>query len=142
MVARQDWLFGVQAKLDISANELKNTSVAFGRLTPEYTIHTYTNDGREFGASLYHKVHKNLELGAQLGWTVGDENPRWGLATKYRVNPDLFVRAKVDNKSQVALAVTHSLSSDLALTLSKQFALLSAPDVSFKIGAGIEYTPK
>jgi len=142
VVARQDWLFGVQAKVDIAANDLKNTSVAFGRLTPDYTIHTYTNDGREFGASLYHKVHKNLELGAQLGWTVGDESPRWGLATKYRVNQDLFFRAKVDNKSQVALAVTHSLSPDLSLTLSKQFALLSAPDVSFKIGAGIEYSPK
>jgi hypothetical protein len=142
VVARQDWLFGVQTKFDISSNELKNSSIAFGRLTPEYAIHTYTNDGRDFGASLYHRVHKNLELGTQLGWTVGEQNVRYGFASKYRVNNDLFVRAKIDNKSNVAVAATHALSPDLSLTFTTQFALVNAPEVTNKFGVGIEYTPK
>ena len=78
---------GVQTKFDISTNELKGTSFAFGRQTRDYTIHTFTNDGKEFGASVFHAVHKNVELGAQLGWNVGDQNVRFGLASKYRLNP-------------------------------------------------------
>lgn len=142
VVARQEWLFGLQTKFDVSTNELKNSSVAFGRLTPAYAVHTYTNDGKEFGASLYHRVHKNLELGTQLGWTQGENNVRYGLASKYRLNNDLWLRAKVDNKSQVALAATHDLSPDVKLTFSTQFALLAAPEVTNKFGVGIEYTPQ
>jgi hypothetical protein len=37
-------LFGVNGKYDLSANELKNTSVAFGYEQPNYTIHSYTSE--------------------------------------------------------------------------------------------------
>lgn len=86
VVARQDWLFGAQTKFDLATNEIKNTQVAFGRQTPEYTVNSFTIDGREFGAHWYHKVQKNVELGAQFGWVAGDNNTRFGLAAKYKVN--------------------------------------------------------
>lgn len=85
VLSRQNWLFGAQTKFDLSTNEVKNTHVAFGRQTPDYNLHAFTVDGREYGASWYHKVHNNVELGAQLGWMVGDNNTRFGLASKYKV---------------------------------------------------------
>jgi len=139
--SRGFWLFGAQGKFDLASNELKSTSVAFDRETPEYTLHVFTNDGREFGGSAYHRVHKNVELGAQLGWTVGDNGTRFGLASKYRVNNDLLLRAKVDNKSQVAISATHDLNSGLKLTFSTLFSLVNGPDVSNKFGVGLEYVP-
>jgi len=66
---------------------LKDTSFAIGRKTPDYTIHTFTNNGKEWGASLFHVARKDVELGAQLGWNIGDKNVSFGLATKYRLNP-------------------------------------------------------
>uniref|UniRef100_A0AC34QY11 Vacuolar fusion protein MON1 homolog n=1 Tax=Panagrolaimus sp. JU765 TaxID=591449 RepID=A0AC34QY11_9BILA len=139
---RQDWLIGVQTKLDLSTNENKGTSIAFGRVTPDYALHTYSNDGREFGASLFHKVHRNLELGANLGWTVGDQGTRFGLATKYDIKNDLVLRAKIDNKSNVAVAATHDLSNGVKLTFTSSFALLgSTVDTqNNKFGVGLEYT--
>jgi len=142
LLLKQDWLAGVQTKFDVSTSELKGTSFAFGRQTRDYTIHTFTNDGREFGASVFHAVHKNVELGAQLGWNVGDQNVRFGLASKYRLNPNTIIRGKVDNKSAVAVAATHDLSPDLKLTLSTQLDLLQAqPTNNQKFGVGLEYNP-
>jgi len=140
VAAHQGWLIGGQTKFDVSTNEVKNTSIAFGRDTPEYTLHSYTTDGKEFGASWYHKVHKNLELGAQLGWTNGENSTRFGLATKYRVNPDLTIKAKVDNKSNIAVSATHDLSPAVKLTLSTQVGLLQAINETNKFGAAIEYS--
>jgi hypothetical protein len=135
----QDWLVGAQTKFEASRNEVKNVSAAFGRVTPEYAFHSYTHDGREFGASIYHKVHRNLELGTQLGWTTEEQNPRFGVATKYNISKDLALRAKVDNKSNVAVAATHDLNNGLKLTLTSTFTLVGAETANNKFGLGLEY---
>uniref|UniRef100_A0A914NX01 Uncharacterized protein n=1 Tax=Meloidogyne incognita TaxID=6306 RepID=A0A914NX01_MELIC len=44
-----DWMAGAKAKYDLQANELKATSLAFLHQTSDYALHTYTNDGNEFG---------------------------------------------------------------------------------------------
>lgn len=141
VVARQGWLFGAQSKVDLSSNEVKNIHASVGRQTPEYNLHTFCLDGREFGASWYHRVQNNVELGAQVGWLVGDHNTRFGLVSKYKVNPGLVLKSKIDNKSQVAIAATHDLSPAVKLTLSTQFGLVSVPDVHNKFGIGLEYNP-
>uniref|UniRef100_A0A914S068 Voltage-dependent anion-selective channel protein 3 n=1 Tax=Parascaris equorum TaxID=6256 RepID=A0A914S068_PAREQ len=58
---------------------------------------------------------KNVEVGAQLGWTVGDQGARFALAAKYCPAKDLELKAKVDNQSKVALAATHHLSNQVLL---------------------------
>lgn len=141
VVGHNNWILGAQGKFDLSTNELKSNSIALGYDHPEYTLHTYANDANEFGASWFHKVHKNVELGAQLGWTIGDHATRFGLASKYHLSDEITLRGKVDNKSSVALSSTHSLSDALKLTFSTQFNLVNAPETSNKFGVGLEYTP-
>ena len=107
---------------------------------------------------MYHKVHKNLELGAQLGWLTGEQNTRFGLASKYRAAPDVLLRGKVDNKANVAVSgshlieytmvqlmllvsVTHDLSPAAKLTLSAQFGLVQPINDTNKFGVALEYVP-
>lgn len=132
------FLLGVSHKYDLSTNESKSTSVAFGYEHPFYTVHSYTNNGTEFGGSLYHRVHKNVELGAQLGWVNGDEKTSFGLASTYRISPDLLLRAKIDNRSNVGLAVTHALSPNLKATVSSLFGLTAANKEN-RLGFGLEF---
>jgi len=134
------FLFGANGKYDVSTNELKGTSVAFGYEHPSYTIHSYTNDGKEFGGSLYHRVHKNVELGAQLGWVTGEDKTSYAVGSTYRISPDLLLRAKVDNKSNVGLAVTHALGPNVKATVSTLFGLTAA-NATNKLGFGLEYCP-
>lgn len=133
-----DCLVGGQAKFDMGTNEMKSTCIAISRQTPDTTLHSYT-DGREFGASIYHKLPTNLEYGVQLNWKVGEKAAQWGFATKYQVNPDFCLRTKVDNKAQVSVAATHNLSEAAKLTISSHFGLAGVPETANKFGIGLEY---
>lgn len=134
-----DWLVGGHARFDLQTNTVKSTCVAVGFQKPDYTMHSYT-DGNECGGSVYHKVHKNLEYGWRISWKLGDQGVNWGFATKYQVNPETCLRAKIDNKAQVSVAATHKLSDEVKLTLGSEFGLTSFPDTTTKFGLGVEYS--
>jgi len=132
------FLLGVLNKYDLAKNESKTVSVAFGYEHPSYTIHSFTTDGKEFGGSLYHRVHKNVELGAQLGWINGEDKTSYAVGSTYRISPDLLLRGKVDNQSNVGLAVTHALGPNLKATVSTLFSLKAGANAN-KLGLGLEY---
>jgi len=140
VVSHDIWLFGIATSLDTAHSKFKRTNVAFGCQTPDYTLHSFMNDGNEFGASLYHHVTRDLELGAQLGWTIGDQSTRFAVGSKYAVSADHTLRAKLNNQSQLTLATTHNLSNQLKLTMSTQLSLSGGvPDAQQKFGIGLEY---
>uniref|UniRef100_A0A914UNQ8 Voltage-dependent anion-selective channel protein 3 n=1 Tax=Plectus sambesii TaxID=2011161 RepID=A0A914UNQ8_9BILA len=101
----------------------------------------FINDGTEFGGSLFHRVNNQVEVGAQLGWTSGDHNARFGLATKYQPMRDWVLRAKLNNSSQFAVATTHQLNPHLKLTLSAQFNVQNFQEGNHKFGLGLEFEP-
>uniref|UniRef100_A0A7E4V919 Voltage-dependent anion-selective channel protein 3 n=1 Tax=Panagrellus redivivus TaxID=6233 RepID=A0A7E4V919_PANRE len=141
VAARADWLFGVTGKVNLAANELSNTGLTVGRVVNDYAITASLIDSKHFGASLFHKVHRNLELGSQVNWTLGDAGTQFGIATKYLASNDLILRAKLDNKSNVSVAATHDLANGVKLTFSSQFSLLGGVETSNnKFGLGLEYT--
>jgi len=140
-VPYKEWYCGALGKFDLSTTQLRNHMVAFGRQAQDYTMHSYAKDGNEFGGSLYHRVSKNFECGAQFSWTNADHhNTQFGLASKYRVNKDLTLQAKINNQSHMSLSSIHDLSDTVKLTLSTSFGLTS-PETVHKFGLGLEYKP-
>jgi len=87
---------------------------------------------------LYHRVHKNVELGAQLGWINGEEKTSFALGSNYRISSDLLLRGKIDNRSNVGLAVTHALGPNVKATVSTLFGLTAANKEN-KLGFGLEF---
>lgn len=47
---------------------------------------SFSNDGSEFGGSIYQKVSDNLETAINLNWTAGTNNTRFGIAAKYQLD--------------------------------------------------------
>lgn len=47
-----------------------------------------SNDGAEFGGSVYQKVSDQLETAVTLAWTSGSNNTRFGVAAKYQLDKD------------------------------------------------------
>ena len=45
-----------------------------------------------------------------MGWTIGDNVARFGVAAKYCPSKDLELKAKVNNESRVAICATHYLT--------------------------------
>ncbi|KAL3118162.1 hypothetical protein niasHT_001936 [Heterodera trifolii] len=136
-----DWLVGAQLKANLEQGTVGPTAISIGRKTAEYSLHSHTTDGTDFGASLYHRVHKNLEYGVQMGWKTGDAMASWAVATKYNMSPELTLRAKMDHNSRVSVSAVHNLNGTLKLTLSSHFAMAAFPDAQNKFGFGLEYCP-
>lgn len=68
-----------------------------------------SDDGQEFGGSIYQKVSSKLDTGIQLNWSAGANNTRFGIGCKYNLDNDAVVRAKVNNVSQIGLGYQQKL---------------------------------
>jgi hypothetical protein len=68
---------------------------------------------------------------------LGEDKTTFSLGSGYRLSPDLLLRAKIDNRSNVGLAVTYNVSSNLKATLSTLFGLTAANKES-RFGFGLE----
>lgn len=51
-------------------------------------LFSLSNDGTEFGGSIYQKVNDELETAVTLAWTAGSNNTRFGIAAKYKLDKD------------------------------------------------------
>ncbi|GMT24596.1 hypothetical protein PFISCL1PPCAC_15893 [Pristionchus fissidentatus] len=136
---RESFLIGASVAFDTATNKMTNSQLAFGQATKEYTLHSFIINSNEFGASLFHKVCPNTEIGAILGWKVGGTGANFAVATKYSPSRDVTFRAKLNNESQFAAAVQHTLSPALKLNLSTQMNLTS--NEAHKFGLGLEFEP-
>jgi len=137
----EGWRLGYQTGYDSQHAKLTQSNFSFGRELPNYAVHTFINDGTEFGGSFYHRVSDKMEIGANLGWTSNEQTTRYGLAMKLQANKDTIVRAKLSNSSQVALAMTHTLNPSLKMTLSTLVNIHNFNEGGHKFGIGLEYEP-
>lgn len=69
---------------------------------------------------------------------LAEEKTSYAIGSTYRISPDLLIRAKIDNRSNVGLAVTHALSPNLKATVSTLFGL-SAANKENRLGFGLEF---
>lgn len=138
----EGFLIGYQMGYDTQKNKMTHSNIAGGRKMGSYAIHTFVNDSTEFGGNVWHSVSDKLELGANLGWTTGEQTNRFGLAAKYQLDPETIVRAKINNNSQLGVALTHTLNSDLKLSLSTLVNMQGFSEGGHKFGIGLEFDKK
>lgn len=50
-----------------------------------------SNDGSEFGGSIYQKVSDKLETAVSLAWTAGSNSTRFGIGAKYQLDKDASI---------------------------------------------------
>ena len=62
------------------------------------------NDANEVGGSVYQRINDRLETGVQLAWTAGSNQTRFALASKYQLDAQTVVAAKINNICQVGLS--------------------------------------
>ena len=58
---------------------------------------------------MHQKVNPSLETAVNLGWTASKNETTFGVGCKYALDKDAFVRAKVNNSSQVGLGYQQKL---------------------------------
>ena len=60
----------------------------------------FSNDGTEFGGSIYQKVNEQLETGVNLAWTAGSNNTSFGIAAKYQLDKDASLSVSLRGRDE------------------------------------------
>jgi len=110
--------FGYQGAFDTAKSMLTKNNVAAGYTASDMAVHTYANDGSDFGASIHHKLGKGLEGAVDVGFSSSSNTSRFGLGCKYALDHNSSLRAKVNNQGMIGLGYQHRLRDGVTLTLS------------------------
>lgn len=73
-----------------------------------------------------------------MAWIAGSNNTRFGVATKYKIDEDASLSAKVNNGSMIGVSYTQNPRPGVKLTLS---AVIDGKNFSIgghKLGLGFE----
>lgn len=96
VLGHEGFLVGAEAGYDVQKAAITRYSAAVGYTLPEYSAAiTATNNLSVFAASYYHKVNSQVEAGAKATWdSKGDNNVGLEVASKYRLDPTSFAKAR------------------------------------------------
>jgi len=126
VIGHDGFLAGAEVGYDMNGGKITKYSAAVAYSVSEYTAAvTATNNLSLFATSYYHRVNPLVEAGAKATWdakngnagTVGLE-----IASKYKLDGNAFVKAKINNKGVAAIAYNQVLR----------------PGVTFGVGAAID----
>jgi len=134
------WLAGYQMSFDTSKSALAKNNFSVGYSAADFTLHTAVNDGKDFYGSVYQRCNSNLESGVELQWTAGSNATRFGIATKYAVDKDSSLRAKINNASQIGLSYQTKVRDGVSLTLSSLIEGKSFNAGGHKVGLGVDFS--
>jgi len=134
----KSWLVGYQMSFDTAKSKLTKNNFAVGFTNSDFILHTYANDGAEFGGSLYHKIKPELEGAVDLAWSAGSNTTRFGIGCKYALEKDAAIRAKVNNSSQIGLGYQQKVRDGITLTLSTLIDGKNFNQGGHKVGLALE----
>ncbi|XP_065158279.1 voltage-dependent anion-selective channel-like isoform X1 [Atheta coriaria] len=150
VIGYQGWLAGYQAGYDINNKKLTKNNFALGFTTGDFILHTNvqfasggaddggSNDGQEFGSSIFQRVSPRLETGIQIAWASGGNNTRFGIGAKYDLDDGASLRAKINNASQIGLGYQQRLRDGVTLTLSTLIDGKNFNSGGHKVGLALE----
>jgi len=138
VLGHQGWLAGYQYVFNTARSLLTKNNFAVGFRAKDFTLYANMNDANEVGGSVYQRINDRLETGVQLAWTAGSNQTRFAFASKYQLDPQTVVGAKVNNICQVGLSFQQLLRPGVKLTLSALFEARNLNTGGHKVGLGLE----
>lgn len=142
VVAGHDgFLVGGEAGYDLQKAAVTKYSVGLGYQTPSYVANlTATQNLGIIAASYYQKVNESTEVGAKVGYDVNAAKASGlELASKYKLDPLSFAKAKVNDRGIAALAYNTKLNAGTTLGLGLSLDLNKLNEAGHKIGTHLQF---
>ncbi|KAA8649149.1 hypothetical protein EYZ11_006057 [Aspergillus tanneri] len=141
VLGHEGFLVGAEGGYDVQKAAITKYSAAVGYSVPQYTAAiTAGNNLTVFAASYYHRVNAQVEAGAKATWdskagnSVGLE-----VASKYRLDPSSFAKAKINDRGIAALAYNVLLRPGVTLGLGASFDTQNLNQAAHKVGASFTF---
>ncbi|KAI3325858.1 eukaryotic porin/Tom40 [Xylariaceae sp. AK1471] len=141
VIGHEGFLAGASAGYDVQKAAVTGYSAAVGYVAPSYSAAiTATDNLSVFAASYYHKVNKEVEASAKATWnsksgnTVGLE-----VASKYRLDPVSFAKAKINDRGVAAVAYNVLLRPGVTVGIGASFDTQKIDQATHKVGASFTF---
>jgi len=141
VIGQDGFLVGASAGYDVNKAAITNYSAAVGYVGPNYTASvTAANNLSIYSAAYYHKVNSQVEAGAKATWdSKGGKNPSLEVASKYRIDPLSFTKAKINDRGIAAASYNVLLRPGVTLGIGASFDTQKADLGSHKIGYSLTF---
>ncbi|KAJ2059788.1 Mitochondrial porin [Coemansia aciculifera] len=141
-VSREGALVGAEFAYDLNSGAVTKTNSTLGYAGPDYLITLQGNNSLNlFQLAFYQRVTKCVEAGARAVYDY--KNPEGGvsaeLGTKYILDQDAYVKAKVDNAGRLGLSYTQLLRPGVKLSLAGLFDTARLQENTHKLGAALTF---
>ncbi|KAL1916293.1 uncharacterized protein VTP21DRAFT_5910 [Calcarisporiella thermophila] len=139
VVARNGLLAGVEVAYDVHEAKITRYNTAVGYSTPEYTLTLHANNNLNlFSASYYHRVNTQVEAGGRAVWDAkSNAAVALEVGTKYTLDKDAFVKAKVNNNGIFGLSYTQAVRKGVKLTIAGSVDTARLSENAHKLGLSI-----
>ncbi|KAI8822040.1 eukaryotic porin/Tom40 [Fimicolochytrium jonesii] len=139
VVANDGFLAGGEVAYDVSDARVTKYNLAFGYLGREYSVALHaTNALSTFAASYFHRVNADVEAGAKATWVKSlDNTVHVEVGTKYFLDNDASLKAKVDNRGLLGLGYTQILRRGVKLSLGGLFDTTRFHENVHKLGLAL-----
>ncbi|KAI9729911.1 MAG: Mitochondrial porin [Claussenomyces sp. TS43310] len=141
VIGHDGFLAGAEAGYDVQKAAITRYSAAIGYAAPQYTAAiTAGSNLSVFSASYYHKVNSQVEAGAKAVWdSKSGSNVGLEVASKYRLDPVSFAKAKINDRGVAAVAYNVLLRPGVTLGLGASFDTQKLDQATHKIGASFTF---
>lgn len=142
VLGREGFLVGAEAGYDVQKAAITRYSAAVGYAVPQYSAAiTATNNLSVFSAAYYHKVNSEVEAGAKATWdSKGSNNVGLEVASKYRLDPTSFAKAKVNDRGIASLAYNVLLRSGVTAGVGVSLDTQKLNESAHKVGTHFEFS--
>merc|ERR1711915_13887 len=138
VVGHKGWLAGYQTCFDIAKSAVTKNNVGLGYSAKDLVLHIGAANFTDFSGSVYQKVSPRLETGVSLGWSSSNPATSFGIGGKYLLEDGAFIRAKINNKSEVGLGYQQKLRDGVTVTLSTLVNSANINAGGHKVGMALE----
>ncbi|KAK8089414.1 mitochondrial outer membrane protein porin [Apiospora hydei] len=141
VVGHDGFLAGASAGYDVQKAALTGYSAAVGYAAPSYSAAiTATDNLSVFAASYYHKVNGQVEAGAKATWnSKSGNNVGLEVASKYRLDPLSFAKAKINDRGVAAISYNTLLRPGVNLGLGGSFDTQKLDQATHKVGVSFTF---
>lgn len=140
-LGHEGFLVGAEGGYDVQKAAITKYSLAAGYSQGSYAAAiTATNNLSIFSASYYHKVNTEVEAGAKATWdSAAGSNVGLEVASKYKLDPSSFAKAKINDRGIAALAYNVKLGTGVTLGLGASLDTQNLSQAAHKVGASFTF---
>jgi len=137
---RDGFLLGAEVGYDILDGKVTRYNTSAGFVSPEYsfTVHT-ASCMTVYSGSYYHRVSPDVEVGGKAVWDSKVKSSTVGIevGTKYCLDKDAFVKAKIDNSGKLSLGYSQMLRPGIRMSIAGAFDTTRPNENAHKLGLSL-----